>query len=200
MNPYSRDFDAETIAFLQKCKVAGESALDIGARYLESIGAGCFQGLSRFGVQLEQYMLLEVHEPNVAELREHAYTVQQGDVRDVRSIFPERTFDIVLWVHGPEHMKTFEEACSVLRVLRLLTNRFLVVSFPVGRAPQKAIRGNPHERHCYTIQAVEAIVGCFHAWDVVSAIQYPRAPYEAGSYMMRPRPNGVVVYQRRSTE
>lgn len=191
----SRDFEECTAQFLQECGISGKSALDIGARYSPEYGAGLFAGLQEFGV--EDYTILEIFDDYVKELKEHNYPVLQGDVRQIQRYFQSKSFDIVCWVHGPEHLNNFAEICKSIGKLKRLTKQWLIISFPIGKEKQGAINGNPYQRHRYTISSVQKILGCFDRKDDVRHIAYRRSPRKSGRYTTKFNPNAVIVYEKR---
>lgn len=185
----SRDFDESTIEFLTKYHFHGESALDIGARYLPEYGAGLFKGLQRFGVK--DYTILEIHPPNVRELRERGYNAISGDVRFINYIFPANSFDVVCWIHGIEHLNNFAEIYLTIKKLCRITRKFLMLSFPVGKEKQGPIDGNPYEEHRYFIMDVRKILSCFERQDIVHSIVYPRPKGKTKFW-----PNAVILYEK----
>ena len=191
----SRGFEERTAQFLQECGVSGKSALDIGARYSPEYGAGLFTGLQEFGV--EDYTILEIFGGYVKDLIEHDYPVIQGDVRQIQRYFQLESFDIVAWIHGPEHLNNFAEICKSIEKLKRLTKRWLIVSFPIGKEKQGAIDGNPYQIHRYTIPSVQKILGCFDRKDNVQHIAYRRLPRKVGRYTTKFNPNAVIVYEKR---
>jgi len=185
----SRDFDEPTLEFLTKYHFYGESALDIGARYLPEYGAGLFKGLQRFGVK--DYTILEIHPPNVRELRERGYNAVSGDVRFINYIFPANSFDIVCWVHGIEHLNNFAEIYQTIKKLCRITRKFLMLSFPIGKEKQGPIEGNPYEEHKYFIMDIRKILSCFERRDIVHSIIYPRPKGKTKFW-----PNAVILYEK----
>lgn len=186
----SRDFDELTIEFLTKYHFYGESALDIGARYIPEYGAGLLEGLQRFGV--EDYTILEIYPPNVKELRKYDYNAISGDVRLINYIFPVNSFDIVCWIHGIEHLNNFAEIYRTIKKLCRVTRKFLMLSFPIGKEKQGILYGNPYEEHRYFIMDVRKILGCFERQNIVHSMVYPRPPKgKIGFY-----PNAVILYEK----
>lgn len=188
----SRDFDKTTIDFLTKYNLYGESALDIGARYVPAYGAGLFKGLQRFGVK--DYTILEIYPPNVAELRKRGYNAISGDVRLIDHIFPANYFDIVCWVHGIEHLNNFAEIHQTIKKLCRVTRKFLVLSFPIGKEKQGALGGNPFEVHRYFIMSIGKILSCFGRGNIVHSIVYPRPPHPVGKQKVKFYPNAIILF------
>ncbi len=191
----SRDFDDLTIKFLTEYHLYGESALDIGARYIPKYGAGLLKGLERFGVK--DYTILEIYPPNVKELRKRGYNAISGDVRLINYIFPINSFDVVCWIHGIEHLNNFAEIHQTIRKLCRVTRKFLLLSFPIGKEKQGPLGGNPYEVHRYFIMSIGKILSCFERGDIVHSIVYPRPPHLVGKQKVKFYPNAVVLYRKR---
>lgn len=179
-----RDFDAKTVAFLTDQGMVGESALDIGARWSSRTGAGLWRGLARFGVT--DYTVLELWPPGVKTLREHGLRVVEGDVRHIRALFAPQSVDIICWLHGIEHLRSWEELTATVPQLRAVARRFVLLSFPVGLSPQGPVDGNPYERHLLTIHRpqVAEVAALFGnaAW-----MLYPRPK-------LKLKPNAIVLH------
>ena len=91
------------------------------------------------------YTILEIWEPNVEWLRKRFKNVVKGDVRDVSSL-GLGLFDVVMWWHGPEHVKE-NEITPILDKLKRMTKKVLVTANPWGIYESGLQRGNPHESH-----------------------------------------------------
>ena len=180
----SKDFTKRIAQFLQEHGVFGKSALDIGARYRTKDGAGLFAGLRKLGV--EDYTILEIFSGYIKELRKHGYLVVQGDVRKIQEYFQPESFDLVCWVHGPEHLSNLIEICESIDKLKKITRHWLILSFPIGAEKQGAVDGNPYERHRYFIMNIRQILSCFGKRDIVYSAVFSRASY----------PNAVILYNR----
>ena len=180
----SKNFTKRTAQFLQKHHVSGRSALDIGARYKEKYGAGLFTGLQKLGVK--DYIILEAFDGNVKELKRRGYPVIQGDVRKIREYFQPKSFDIVSWIHGLEHLNNLVEIQESINELKRITRRWLILSFPIGAEEQGAVGGNPYEVHRYFIMDIKKILGCFGKHDIVYSAVFPRVEY----------PNVVILYDK----
>ena len=182
----SKGFTKRITQFLQEHDISGKSALDIGARYGID-GAGLFVGLQAFGV--EDYTILEIFDGYVKELKEHGYPVIQGDVRKIQEYFQPESFDIVCWIHGPEHLNNLVEIQKSIDKLKAITKRWLILSFPIGRTKQGARDGNPYQRHRYFIMGIKKILGCFEKHDIIHSAIFPRAE----------SPNAVILYDKNVT-
>lgn len=180
----SRNFTERTAQFLQKYGVSGKSALDIGARYRTKYGAGLFVGLQKLGIK--DYIILEIFDGYVKDLKSRGYPVIQGDVRKIQEYFQPESFDIVAWIHGPEHLNNLVEICDSIDKLKEITKRWLILSFPIGAEKQGAVDGNPWQKHRYFVMDVGQILGCFGKQDIVHSAVFPRIKY----------PNAVILYDK----
>ena len=76
--------------------------------------------------------VLEIFEPNVQYLKtvEFINHVIRGDVRQAR-LLVQRTYDIVFWWHGPEHIEK-SDLGDTLNGLRLIAEELVVCACPWG--------------------------------------------------------------------
>lgn len=75
-----------------------------------------------------------------------ASLVIEGDVRTA----PLRPYDVVVWWHGPEHVKA-EEFPAVLRRLESAATKMVILASPWGRYDQGPAGGNPFEEHLWAV-------------------------------------------------
>ncbi len=89
--------------------------------------------------------VLEIHRSNVEFLGTVAWIadVVEGDVRTFSA---DRSFDLVFWWHGPEHIREHELRPTLQRLEAMATNA-IVLGCPWGRYLQGREYGNPHEVH-----------------------------------------------------
>ena len=118
------------------------TCLYIGARPVD--GLNLVPELRRAGYLLT---ILEAWEPNVQRLKgelEDDETILHGDVRKWE---PPHPFDLVMWWHGPEHVKPAE----LDPVVRKMTKwgKKVILGMPWGHQIQGAKDGNPHEPHVW---------------------------------------------------
>ena len=120
--------------------------------------------------------LLEAFADNVAHYENDAAgtfdSVTQGDVRDVAGW--GRTFDAILWWHGPEHLPT-DEWPGVLANLETLAP-LVCIGCPWGIWEQGATGGNPYEEHQSAIYPAD-LTGL--GYEVVLIGQQDRAGFMA---------------------
>lgn len=90
--------------------------------------------------------VLEAWPANVEACRAAGITdVITGDVVETaRKLY--RTFDIILWWHGPEHVERFRAFCAI-RDLWPIADRALILGCPQGYHPQGVVNNNPYEVH-----------------------------------------------------
>jgi len=66
---------------------------------------------------------------------------------DVRYLpFPPESFDVVLCGEVVEHLERLD-ALALVKSMEDIARRQVVISTPVGRCPQQAYDGNPHQAH-----------------------------------------------------
>lgn len=96
--------------------------------------------------------VLEIFEPNYNDLDQEVWAGRYevnpvlGDVRRIDQIWPETSFDIVFWDHGPEHVSA-EELKETTEKLKKIAKQHLIYCCPWGSWPQDAEGGNEAERH-----------------------------------------------------
>lgn len=90
--------------------------------------------------------VLEVWKRNVAYLNTVSglFSVLHGDVKTYE--FKEKSFDVVFWWHGPEHI---DKALlnTVVEKLEKIAKKLVVLGCPWGKVQQYSIDGNPFEEH-----------------------------------------------------
>lgn len=64
----------------------------------------------------------------------------------IQDFVRERTYDVVLWWHGPEHID-INELKPTLDKMETMANKYVILGTPWGNNPQEAIYGNPLEEH-----------------------------------------------------
>jgi len=107
--------------------------------------------------------ILEVFEQNVTALKRvnkegRAYInrdigpgifrdVFLGSAVDVEKIIPEgRTYDVVMFNHGPEHLASWEVVPTIEK-LEKITSKLLILGCPWGIYRQGPVHGNDYEKH-----------------------------------------------------
>jgi len=120
-----------------------KSVLNVGAR------TDRFDYGKEFGKSGYEITVLEPFFQNVLFLRTvpEIHNVIQGDVRNLNGfIEEEKTFDIVFWWHGPEHVGE-SDLRNVLPELEKICNHLIVLGCPWGDYPQGPLHNNPYECH-----------------------------------------------------
>jgi len=77
---------------------------------------------------------------------------------DIRSFEFNKKYDVVLWWHGPEHVRGEEVEPTLKKVLKL-TKKILVLGCPFGSLKQGKVHENPYESHLSYFD-----VGFFEKW------------------------------------
>lgn len=132
-----------------------KTMLYIGAKVKKTFPAG-MQMVPDFKEAGYKIDVLEAWRPNVRGLlkmnREKKIyrTIFLGDVRDLDHILVGEDYDVVVWWHGPEHVKK-EEIRPTLRKLEHHAKKLLIVACPYGLHEQGEAFGNPYEKHLSTI-------------------------------------------------
>lgn len=90
---------------------------------------------------------IEVFEGNCRKFANREYEVIQCDIRNIDNIIEKGRFDLLLWLHGPEHV-TKEDMIVVFGKIWDLTNKGFVVSCPFGNYYGSSMVGdNIYEEH-----------------------------------------------------
>ncbi len=91
---------------------------------------------------------LEINVINWQKFRGYSYPVTLGDVRDIKRIFKDRIFDVIVWSHGPEHVKR-EEMPEIFDDIISLTRKAVLFVVPYGSFWDKQWNknDNPYETH-----------------------------------------------------
>lgn len=98
--------------------------------------------------------VLEIWEPNVKDLIElnekyHIFRdIIWGDIMDDiwRGSSTGEPYDIVMFWHGPEHIKR-EQLPKLILNLESYAKHYVIMAAPIGRYKQGPIDGNPYETH-----------------------------------------------------
>ncbi len=94
-----------------------------------------------------QIDVLEIYPPNVQYLQKLGWinTVIEGDVRQASELLT-KTYDVVFWWHGPEHIEK-ESLEATIAGLKGIATKLVVLGCPWGRHVKKHANENPHEAH-----------------------------------------------------
>jgi hypothetical protein len=90
--------------------------------------------------------IIEAWKPNVEALKPKYPDIIWGDITDPEIMASLPQCDIVMWWHGPEHVKK-KDLPDLLGALRKKALKFAVVACPWGIYKQGAVKGNPYEKH-----------------------------------------------------
>jgi hypothetical protein len=94
---------------------------------------------------------LEIHEPYIRRCKaceNYVYEITHGDVKNIKQIFTENEFDVIVWSHGPEHV-SFEDFELILSDLYYVARNFVLLIVPYGNHwdGQGSKSANPSETH-----------------------------------------------------
>lgn len=92
------------------------------------------------------HAVLEVHPPNCRWARNSGHIVFEGDVRNVSTLCAGRTFSVVQWLHGPEHI-LLPEFDRIEQALKDLATEHVLLQAPIGSWAQEDYQDNEFERH-----------------------------------------------------
>ena len=104
----------------------GKSLLYIGAtpsRWLDF--------LDIFNMAKWSPTVLELDKENVNDLKKLNLDVIEGDVRGIEKLVGKKSFDVVMWEDGPEHIYK-EEFDRVIPQLLNVANRYVIMEAPEG--------------------------------------------------------------------
>lgn len=122
----------------------GDSCLQIGCRSVR--GFRNFEcRLTKIGYSIHH--VLEIHGANVDKLKNDIDVIVEGDALLIEQYERlEDSYDVVVWWHGPEHVKKdeFEKALPKIMVRSRLA---FIIGCPNGKYDQGKLYGNPHEKH-----------------------------------------------------
>jgi len=92
---------------------------------------------------------LEVCKQYIDKLKiNERWPIIYGDVRKIDEVFPSNTYDVIMWIHGPEHIKK-EEIVPTFTKLCNISKRAVFASCPYGNYydSQEEMHNNPFEKH-----------------------------------------------------
>mgnify|MGYP003652944256 CR=1 FL=1 len=76
--------------------------------------------------------VLELHPDNAQALRDmNAFPVIEGDLKDIEQLVGEKSFDVIFWEDGPEHIheKDFD---SVIPQMQRVAKKYIIMEAPEG--------------------------------------------------------------------
>lgn len=96
--------------------------------------------------------VLEVWPPNVEELKklDQQHDIFReiicGDIMDCMLDVHYGPYDVVMFWHGPEHIKK-KFLSELIFNMERLAKHFVIMAAPIGKYEQGEVNGNPHEIH-----------------------------------------------------
>jgi hypothetical protein len=120
-----------------------KSILNIGFRYDsdKTIMNYCLQNN-------KQWTILEIFKKNCEEMISRGMDVICDDVRNIKNL--QRTFDAVIWLHGPEHIE-WDEFLNIRHDIESKANKKIIYQAPIGIYEQGELYNNPWEKHVSTL-------------------------------------------------
>jgi hypothetical protein len=90
---------------------------------------------------------LEIDKGYINKWKNEKYPLYEGSVTNIKNIIPN-SFDIILWGHGPEHIK-YEEMLPTFEAMYEKSNKGIICFCPWGSYYdyQGPMNGNPSEEH-----------------------------------------------------
>lgn len=94
------------------------------------------------------FTILEVFSENCKFMRYYGMDVIEMNVLDIGKL--NRTFDAVIWLHGPEHI-SWEDFKKCRQDIESKANHLVIYQAPIGEYPQEELYGNIYEKHISTL-------------------------------------------------
>jgi hypothetical protein len=133
-NKYSQDWHACISDIHDNIKV--RSILNIGVGTdLSTVKWNRFLYTAFF--DCEYFYNLEIDAKNIKKARQdkspYLSNIHEGDVRKVDEVWPENSFDLIFWSHGPEHIYR-KEWVDTFKKLEAVANKVVILQAPWGGA------------------------------------------------------------------
>ncbi len=94
------------------------------------------------------FTVLEVFPDNCNLMRRYGIDTIEMNVLDIKNL--DRTFDAVIWLHGPEHISWVDfDKCR--KDIESKAKQIVIYQAPIGEYPQDELYGNPYEKHISTL-------------------------------------------------
>jgi len=151
----------QLVKFMDKfCEkyIQNSSVLMIGTGFTKDQYYEWPDTLVKCGASSAEY--LEVCEHYYEKWKEGKYRVTLGDVKDIRKIFPDNSFDVVLWTQGPEHISQHEMKQVFSDILHV-AKRAVLFSCPYGSYYDKQgeVYRNVYEAHVQKDMTLDSFDG-----------------------------------------
>lgn len=96
----------------------------------------------------KRFTILEVFHENCEYMRNLGMEVIEMDIRNIKNL--NRTFDAVIWLHGPEHI-SWDDFLSCRHDIESKSRNITIYQAPIGEYIQDELYGNPYEKHISTL-------------------------------------------------
>lgn len=100
------------------------------------------------GAGASEVRYLEVWEPYYEKWRNGQFPITLGDARNIKSIFGPKSWDVVTFIQGPEHLD-LNEVPGVVDQMFDVSRKAILLTCPYGGYYdyQESCYGNPYEAH-----------------------------------------------------
>lgn len=100
-----------------------------------------------------EFHVFEVWEPNCNILAKNNVVdkVICGDARSISTLMQKNEYDVVLWLHGPEHI-TWDDFLNCREQIDSIASKLIIYQAPIGEHPQDELYGNPFEKHITSLE------------------------------------------------
>lgn len=112
---------------------------------------------------------LEIFDQYIQRWANKEYKIIKGDVRNIADIFTADSFDIILWIQGPEHINQSEMKKCFEDILKI-SRKLLLFTCPWGTYydDQSALGGNIFEMHLQKNLTPESFKSIGHLYNIRS--------------------------------
>jgi len=127
----THDVPLDFVQFLESfcVHIKGSSILLVGTGSTDLMFTEWPRILKNYGASKITY--IEIYEPYIQKFSGRDYPILKGDVREVDKVIITNDFDLVCWIHGPEHVK-HEDMLPTFTKIQQLATKGLVSICPFG--------------------------------------------------------------------
>lgn len=139
--------DKEFICFFDSfCEIVSDSSiLLVGTGSTEIQFVDWPRVLKQCGATYIAY--IEIFEGYCAKFANREYKIIMGDVREIDKVISKNEFDLIMWFHGPEHIK-HKEMPQTFEKIKQVCGKGLVTLCPLGSYyASSCVHGNIYENH-----------------------------------------------------
>jgi hypothetical protein len=128
-----------------------KTMLYIGAKAMDPYPSGV-QLIPNFKAIGYTIDVLEIWPSNINDLKKLNLeknlfrTILQCDIREAPKFSKLTYYDVIVWLHGPEHIK-LDEIVETLKAIEQFVGYLIILGMPYGREPGEGYNENIHEKH-----------------------------------------------------